>query len=223
MKKLREGSVAPFNRPSFEKLLNTISGGGGAKPMKIINESHHKFDGTIGVAQATDVKDFWEHTLQTQIHTCFKVYAEYEAYSGEPRLFPWMDNVISLPAGNAAELKKLKIVHTGIAAAARSDGRAGDGLITIEEPEQFANVTLHNHNAYQLAAGTLDPVAGIGDVIIVSNYRCTHETSSLRRSGTSCSPGATTRQRFTLTLPCSPAMRVTLMRWCNPSSPRWKR
>ena len=170
MKKLREASVAPFNRPSFEKLLNTIAGGGGAKPMKIINESHHKFDGTIGVAQATDVKTFWENTLQTQIHTCFKVYAEFEAYSGEPRLFPWMDNVVPLPPGNADGIKKLTLVHTGIAAAAKSDGRAGDGLITIEELKQAAKITLHNHDAYQLAAGTLEPVATIGDVIIASRY-----------------------------------------------------
>lgn len=90
-KERRDGSIAPFNRPSFEKLLNTIAGGGGAKPMKMINEAHHIFDGTIGVAQATDVKDFWENTLQGQIHTCFKIYAEYETYSGEPRLFPWME------------------------------------------------------------------------------------------------------------------------------------
>lgn len=174
MKKLRDGSVAPFNRPSFDRLLNTIAGGGGAKPMKVINESHHKFDGTIGVAQAADVKDFWEKTLQTQIHTCFKFYAEYEAYSGEPRLFPWMDNVVPLPRGNAADLKKLNLVHTGIAAAAKSDGRAGDGLITIEELAQSAKITLHNHDAYQLAAGTLEPVAGIGDVIIASNYAKVH-------------------------------------------------
>ncbi len=174
MKRLRDGSVAPFNRPSFEKLLNTIAGGGGAKPMKIINESHHKFDGTIGVAQATDVKVFWENTLQTQIHTCFKVHAEYEAYSGEPRLFAWMDNVVPLPPGNAADLKKLNLVHTGIAAAAMSDGRAGDGLITIEELKQVAKITLYNHDAYQLAAGTLEPVAAIGDIIIVSNYAKVH-------------------------------------------------
>jgi len=173
MKERRDGSIAPFNRPSFEKLLNTISGGGG-KPMKMINESHHKFDGTIGVAQATDVKEFWENTLQTQIHTCFKIYAEYEAYSGEPRLFPWMDNVVPFPASNTSELKKLNLVHTGIAAAAKSDGRAGDGLITVKELAQSANVTLHNHDVYQLAAGTLDPVATIGDVIIISNYAKVH-------------------------------------------------
>jgi hypothetical protein len=174
MKKLREASVAPFNRPSFEKLLNTIAGGGGARPMKIINESHHKFDGTIGVAQAADVKAFWENTLQTQIHTCFKVYAEFEAYSGEPRLFPWMDNVVPLPPGNADGIKTLNLVQTGIAAAAKSDGRAGDGLITIEELKQAAKITLHNHDAYQLAAGTLDPVATIGDVIIASRYAKVH-------------------------------------------------
>lgn len=170
IKMLREGSIAPYNRPQFDRLLHTISGGGGAKPMKIINDSHHKFDGTIGVAQAKDVKEFWEKTLQTQIHTCFKVYAEYEAYAGEPRIFPWMDNVVPLPVGNAADLKKLNMLHTGIAAAAKSDGRAGDGLITIEEIEQSTKVNLHNHDAYQLASSTLDPVAAVGDVIIASNY-----------------------------------------------------
>lgn len=169
MKQLRESGVAPFNRASFEKLLNTIAGGGGAKPMKIINEPHHKIDGTIGLSEATDVKEFWEKTLQSQIHTCFKVYAEFESYSGEPRLFPWMDNVLPLPAGNAAEIKKFSMKQTGIAAAAMTDGRAGDGLITIEEL-QAASVTLYNHDAYQLTAGTLDPIAGVGDVIIVSNY-----------------------------------------------------
>jgi len=174
MKKLRDGSIAPFNRPSFDKLLNTISGGGGAKPMKIINESHHKFDGTIGVAQAKDVSEFWKKSLQTQIHTCFKVYAEYEAYAGEPRLFPWMDNVVPLPLSNAVDLQKLNMHQTGIAAAAKSDGRAGDGLITIEEIEQSAKIILHNHDAYQLASSTLDPVASIGDVIIASNYATVH-------------------------------------------------
>jgi SOS-response transcriptional repressor LexA len=66
-------------------------------------------------------------------------------------------------------------VHTGIAAAAKSDGRVGDGLITIQELEHAAKITLHNHDAYQLAAATLDPVATIGDVIIVSNYAQVNE------------------------------------------------
>ena len=30
LKKLRNGSVSPFNRPPFQDLLNTVAGGGGA-------------------------------------------------------------------------------------------------------------------------------------------------------------------------------------------------
>lgn len=55
----------------------------------------------------------------------------------------------------------MKLVHTGIAAAARTDGRAGDGLLAMEDLAQTVDITLHDHDAYQLAAGTLDPVAGL--------------------------------------------------------------
>ena len=76
--------------------------------------------------------------------------------------------------GNPAEMKELHFLHTGIAAAAKTDGRAGDGLITMADLSEAQKVTLYNHDAYQLAAGTLDPVADIGDVIIVSNYAKVH-------------------------------------------------
>lgn len=163
-------AVPPFNLRPFAKLLNVFKDGNGGRILEILNSAHHIKDGSIGVAQAKDVKEFWEKALQTRIHTCFKIYAEYEAYSGEPRLFPWMDSVVPLPEGNSDELKAIKFLQTGIAAAAKSDGRVGDGLITIEEFNESEKVTLHNHDAYQLASGTLDPVAAIGDVIIVSNY-----------------------------------------------------
>jgi hypothetical protein len=42
--------------------------------------------------------------------------------------------------------------------------------LTIEEWGAAKPITLHNHDVYQLAAGTLEPVAGIGDFLIVSNY-----------------------------------------------------
>jgi hypothetical protein len=60
--------------------------------------------------------------------------------------------------------------QTGIAAAAKTDGRAGDGILTVTEWRAGNEVSLPNHDVFQLAAGTLDPVAGIGDIIIVSNY-----------------------------------------------------
>jgi SOS-response transcriptional repressor LexA len=116
------------------------------------------------------VNIFWKTKLQSKLHTCFKIFAEFETYVGEPRLFAWMDNLVELPSSNVSDMKKLNLLHTGIAAAAKTDGRAGDGLITMADLSDAQMVKLHNHDAYQLAAGTLDPVADVGDVIIVSNY-----------------------------------------------------
>lgn len=173
LRTLREASISPFNRQPFEKLLNLIAGSN--KAIQILNEPHHKLDGTIGVAQATEVKDFWEKKLQSKIHTCFKVFAEFEAYSGEPRIFPWMENVVELPWGAQDKISKISLLHTGFAAAAKTDGCAGDGMITIEEIDTAAPIKLPNHEIYQLAASTIDPVAGVGDLIIVSNYAKVHE------------------------------------------------
>lgn len=175
MKTRRDASVPPFTNPSFGKLLESIAGGGGGKAMQYLNEAHHHFDGTIGVAQAVDVKEFWERKLESQLHTCFKIFTNFEAHVGEPRLFAWMDNVVEFPTTDASDLRAVSFYHTGIAAAAKTDGRAGDGLITIADLSEAQQLTLYNHAAFQLAAGTLDPVADVGDVIIVSNYAKVHE------------------------------------------------
>ncbi len=167
--KLREASIAPFNRQVFIELSKTLSGGGGAE-MKIINDSHHQFDSTIGVAQAEDVKCFWETTLEKQVHQAFQVYAQFEAFSGDPRIFAWDDTVVAFPTSHRDDIKKLTLKNTGVAAAAKTGGRAGDGALTIKEWETAQPVTLYNHDIYRLAAGTLDPIAGIGDMLIVCNH-----------------------------------------------------
>lgn len=168
--RLGEAHVAPFDRKPFTELRNTISGGGGGKPMKLINDVHHKGDESIGLAEAGEVKEFWEKTLKGRIHDAFEVYDKFESFYGEPRTFPWVKNLIAFPGGFTEEIKALKFQQTGIAAAAKSDGYAGDGIVTVEEWKTGTPIVLPNHDVYQLAAGTLDPVAGIGDILIVSNY-----------------------------------------------------
>lgn len=175
MRARHTASVPPFTNPSFSKLLEYIAGGGGGKAMQYINEAHHHYDGTIGVAQAMDVRTFWERKVESRLHTCFKIFAEFEAHVGEPRLFAWMENVVEFPTTDAADLKTVPFLHTGIAAAAKTDGRAGDGLITLVDLSEAQQITLYNHAAFQLTAGTLDPVADVGDVIIVSNYARVNE------------------------------------------------
>lgn len=166
LKRLHDTHVPPFDRKVFTDLLKTLRGGGG-KPMKLINESHHKADESIGVAEAKDVKAFWEKTLREQIHDVFAVYDKFESFYGEPRSFPWAKNLVGFPGGFKHEVNALKFQQTGIAAAAKSDGHAGDGVVTVEEWEAGTPVVLSNHEIYQLAAGTLDPVAAIGDLLIV--------------------------------------------------------
>jgi hypothetical protein len=86
LKRLREASVPPFNRSAFEDLSDMLMGGGGG-PMKLINDSHHQYDGTIGVAQAIDVNMFWSTKLRNQLHKAFHVHETFTAYTGDPRVF----------------------------------------------------------------------------------------------------------------------------------------
>ncbi|HKM81391.1 MAG TPA: hypothetical protein VJY15_10580, partial [Candidatus Acidoferrum sp.] len=72
LKRLKDARTVPFDRKPFVDLLNTLDGGGG-KPMKLINESHHKDDETLGLAAASDVKEFWENSLRSQIQDAFEV------------------------------------------------------------------------------------------------------------------------------------------------------
>lgn len=169
LKRVHEAHVPPFNRRAFADLINTLSGGGG-KPMKLINEVHHKDDESIGLAEASDVKAFWEATLMNQVHDAFAVYDRFESFYGEPRTFPWAKTVIPFPGGFREDVKALTLQNTGIAAAAKTGGRAGDGVVTVTEWETVTAITLPNHEIYQLAAGTLDPVAAIGDLVIVCNH-----------------------------------------------------
>lgn len=166
---LCEAHVAPFDRRTFRVLINTLVGGGG-RPLRLINEAHHKADETIGLAEASEVKEFWDRKLKAQIEAAFAVYDQFESFSGDPRVFPWPTTVTPFPQGYREDVGELTLLKTGIAAAARSDGRAGDGVVTIEEWATPVPIVLSNHEVYQLAAGTLDPVGGVGDLVIVCNH-----------------------------------------------------
>lgn len=168
LKRLYMTHVAPYDRKAFEGLINALNNSN--KAIQYINEPHHKDDETYGVAEADVVKKYWDKTLLEKIHTAFGVFDTFELYTGEPRTFPWAKNVIEFPDGYTNKVKSAEMQQTGVAAAAKTDGRAGDGVLTVEEWEAGEKIVLRNHGVFQLAAGTLDPVAAVGDLVIVSNY-----------------------------------------------------
>lgn len=168
LKKLCKSHVAPFDRKAFEALTNALNES--QKAVQYINEPHHKDDESFGVAEADVVKEYWDKTLLDKIHTAFGVFDTFELYTGEPRTFPWAKNVIDFPEGHKDKIRASEFLQTGIVAAAKTNGRVGDGILTVKEWKAGDKVVLPNHGIFQLTAGTLDPVAGIGDFIIVSNY-----------------------------------------------------
>jgi hypothetical protein len=171
LKKLSDAHIPPFNREPFRTLREMIGGGGGSA-INHINASHHQFDSTIGVAQAHDVKAYWDNKLQNKIHNCFEAFAQFEAFGSDPRIYSWDDTVVPFPDGHKDAVKTWVLKNTGIAAAAKTDGRAGDGNVTLTEWEQAEPIRLFNHEIYQLAVSTLEPVATLGDMLIV----CEHAT-----------------------------------------------
>lgn len=166
--KLIKNHTAPFNRTIFKNLLNALSGT--ERGIRLINDPPHTDDETIGVAEAVDVFEFWDNTLKNRIHKAFDVYAEFVTFEGDPRTFDYPDTVVTLPIGQHTIVKQAELFCTGIAAAAKTDGRIGDGLVSIEEWEDAEKTFLPNHEIYRLEAGTLEPVASIGDFVIVSNF-----------------------------------------------------
>lgn len=169
LSKLKSDDVSPFNRSAFEKLVNLLNEQ--SKPeIKIINASHHTYDGTIGYAQAEEVQKYWKGKLQTAFVNAFRLAADFDAYGGVSRLFAWEDNVVAFPDGHTDKIKALAFTSTGVAAAAESDGLVGSGQIEIEEWDNAEPISLFKHSAYRLNAGTLDPVADIGDIILVQDF-----------------------------------------------------
>ncbi len=161
--------LAPFNRPIFKKLTSALSEQK-CKPIKLMNATHHTNDGTIGLAEAEDVEHYWRNTLQKRFEDAFMLAADYDAYGGDSRLYTYPETVIEFPATQSGVIASASLLKTGIAAAATSDGLVGDGTIAIEEWECAEPLKLHNHDAFRVVASTLEPVATVGDIVLVRNH-----------------------------------------------------
>ena len=169
LEKYRRDHIAPYNRPAFKKMTDALKET--HKAVAYMNATSHTDDDTIGFAQAEEVEKFWTRTLQRCFSDAFKVAADYDSYGGDSRLYSYPDAVVQFPERADNALARANLIKTGIVAAATSDGLVGDGTISIEEWERTETVNLHNHDAYLVTASTLEPVATVGDVVLVMNYR----------------------------------------------------
>ena len=164
-----QGHVPPFDRPIFKKLVSALDANTNP-PVNFMNATSHTNDGTVGLAQAEDVHRFWNNILKRRFEDAFMLVADYDAYAGDPRLYDYPEPTIVFPSSRSEVLSQVTLLKTGIAAAAATDGLVGDGSISIEEWDIADSVRFHNHTAYGVCASTLEPIATIGDVLLVKNY-----------------------------------------------------
>jgi hypothetical protein len=171
---LRKKNVSPYNRRAFGELLKCLQSAD--KALGFIGDAHHSDSETLGVAQARDVHKFWQEQLEPKLYRALQVAANFAAFRGDGRTFAHEPCVVAWPSSRRDELRRAKLIHTGIAAAAQTDGRVGDGLLMIEEwtSDRLCQIHLPNHDILRLVAGTLEPVAAVGDMLIVSNYAQVH-------------------------------------------------
>lgn len=165
LKRLSDSGAQPFCMPAIKDLANRLS----SEKTRVskIQDAHHRH--TQGLPDAEDIYvELWEN-LSKQLHEAFNIVADFRVFQGDHRQYTYNDNVIALPLKQKDEVRQLRMINTGIAAAAKTDGRAGDGLVTLNELDNCPEIFLHNHDVFRLVAQTLEPVANIGDYLIVSN------------------------------------------------------
>jgi energy-coupling factor transporter ATP-binding protein EcfA2 len=162
----KQKGIPPFNRPEFEKLINHTHKA--KEHIKLIQETHHSDNGDIGYQQAKDIKGWWDKIFEKIIHDAFAIYREYRLINGEPRSLFAESTSVKIFEGHKNVLTNINIKVVG-KVAALTDGRHCDGCFHIEENTEPEQVSFFNHSAYQLTSNTLEPVASIGDMIIVSN------------------------------------------------------
>ncbi len=161
--------VPPYDRPTFTRLTKALNEKE-SRAVVHMNATSHTNDGTIGLAQAEDVECYWKKTLEKRFTDAFMLAADYDAYGGDSRLYAYPESVIEFPLSPSDAIAGANLLKTGIAAAAASDSRVGDGTISIEEWGTAEPLKLHNHSPYRISRSTLEPVATIGDVVLVRNY-----------------------------------------------------
>ena len=166
MEGLRDSRIMPFTFQPFLDLIKLLDSG--EPHIKLLNGLTHD-PATTNMATAKRLKDYWDKSLEKTILRALHSYREFRAHRGDPRAYLPSAEIVPLPSAQKEDIRKAILYSTGIATAAATDGRIpfGDGRVVLTE-QPGDEIRLGNHDVFRLVAGTMEPVAGIGDFLIVS-------------------------------------------------------
>ncbi len=166
MKELNDAGRVPYDRRPFRDLANKLLSD--VSRVAKVQDSHHRH--SQGMPDAIDIhRNLWRE-IKWSMRQCFHIMTEYRVFRGDPNAFATNDNFVTSPSDQKEVLKNIRLVDTGITAAATTDGRVGDGELELRQVANEADIKLFNHDVLQLNSQTLEPVATVGDFLIVSNY-----------------------------------------------------
>lgn len=163
---LHSKGKSPWDKGPFPKLAAALQKN--IVAIKHMEMSHHAGAINLGMAEAIDVRDHMKKTLVPALEDAFRTQREhFRLHGGLTRLHA-AAAVLPLPEGHSAEVKKIPLRILG-RAAALTDGKLADGMIEMDDygEANVKKITLAQHSAYRLLSGTLEPVANIGDILIV--------------------------------------------------------
>jgi hypothetical protein len=163
---LHAKGFAPWDRGEFKALIKVLNQN--LTPIKHMEMAHHASGLALGIAEAEDVEKHWSTELRPAIEACAAIAREYRLlhapytalYSPPPK--------VQLPEGYKTSVRKIQLQVVG-RAAALSNGRAADGIFESSEFESGTakKIVLAQHAAYRCTSATMEPVAKIGDIVLV--------------------------------------------------------
>ena len=161
--------TAPWNQAAFKKLVATLDKG--RFELRYLEGSHHTTGKNYGMGEATSVEEYWRKTLRPALDRACRTAREHRLVHGGSSALHGPPPVADLPEGYQEQVRAIPLRVLG-RAAALTDGRVADGTLemdSIAEGNEIP-VTLGRHFAYRLTAATLEPVARMGDIVLVKEH-----------------------------------------------------
>jgi hypothetical protein len=164
---LHDKAIEPWNRPAFNTLIAALAKG--RKEIKWLEEAHHS-GMVFSMNEASDVEKHWQKTLRPALERGFRIIRDHRALHGGLTALHAFPPSVGLPEGHRSKVREFKLPLLG-AAAALSDGRVADGLIDLTFATGGSSVIeLKDHSIFRLAAPTLEPVARLGDLLLIRDH-----------------------------------------------------
>jgi energy-coupling factor transporter ATP-binding protein EcfA2 len=163
---LNAKGIAPWDRSEFSNLVSALDKN--CSPIKHMEIAHHASGVNLGMAESVDVEDHWRKKLRPALENGFKLVRDHHLLHGGLKALHEPPPTTALPEGFQKMVQEIPLCVLG-RASALTDGRVADGCFDLDEfaVANHKKIVLAQHLAFRLTVPTLEPVARLGDLLLV--------------------------------------------------------